>query len=139
MPSIQGLVVLHRCCMSLVGQNYCVEFAAGHSLGRLERHNSVGPGILLRDTDLHIARGQSLAGPDKILLKVADHKACSHLAAGLGAQECCWVAVDIVPVVREPDTDGRIRKLDAGYHKDSVGQKVPAGVMGYRRYLTAHR
>ena len=139
MPSIQGLVVLHRCCTSLVGQNHLVEVAADHSLGRSERHNSVGPGILLRNIDLYTVRDQSLADQDKIPLKVADHKAYSHLAVGQAAQEYCLVAADIVPVVREPDIDGRIRKLDVASHKESVGQKVPAGVRDYGEYLNAHQ
>lgn len=133
-------MALHRCCTGLVGQNHPVEVAADHNLGRSECHNSVGPGILLQDTDLYIARDQSLAGrQDKIPLKVADHKACSHLAVGQGAQEYCLVAEDIVPVVREPNIDGRIRKLDVASHKESVGQKVPAGVRDYGKYPNAHR
>ena len=139
MPSIQGLVVFRRYCMSPVGQNRHAGVAAGHSLGRSECQNSVGPGILLRDTDLDIAHDQSLAGQDRIPLKVADHKACSHLAVGQVAQEYYLVVVDIVPVVREPSIDGRIRKLGDASHKESVGQKVPAGVRDYRKFLTAHQ
>ena len=138
MPSIQGPVVFHRYCTSLVGQNHPAGVAAGHNLGRSERRNSVGPGILLRNTDPYIARDQSLAGQDKIQLKVADHKACSHLAVGQGAQEYCLAVGDIVPVVREPGIDGRIRELGVASHKKSVGQKAPAGVTDYRKYLAAH-
>ena len=131
MPSIQGLVVLHRYYTSPVGRNHRAEVAAGHNLGRLEHRNSVGPGIL-RNTDLYIGLDQSHAGQDRIPLKVADHKVCSLLAVEQGAQGYYLVAVDIVPVVRELDIDDRIRELDVAYHMEFVGQKVPAGVRHYR-------
>ena len=125
-------MVLHRCCTSPVGRNHHAEVAAGHNLGRLERYNLVGPGILLRNTDLYTGLDQSLAGQYRIPLKVADHKVCSLLAVGQGAQGYYLVAVDIVPVVRGLDIDDRIRKLDVACHMEFVGQKVPAGVRHYR-------
>ena len=131
-------MVLHRYCTSPVGQNHHAEAAAGHNLGRFERHNLVGLDIL-QIIDLGIGPDQSLAGQDKTPLEAADHKACSHLAVEQGAQEYCLVAVDIVPVVHELDIDDHIRELDVVCHMMFVGQMVPAGVRDCRKYLIVHR
>ena len=128
-------MVLHRCCTSPVGQSHHAGVAAGYNFGRSERHNLVGLDILRRNTDLYIALDQSLADQDRIPLKIADHKGCSHLAVGQGGQEYCLVAVDIVPAVRGLDIDDRIREPDVASH----GHKVPAGVRGYRKYLNVHQ